>query len=150
MGFPNKGAQAAAAHLAQQAALPILGINIGKTASVSLELAAEDYRTSFECLYPYARYFAINVSSPNTVGLRELQAREALEGLSAYLDELQCRTGALRNEQPKPLLVKIAPDLEEAAGRPAQPVPGASGGWLDCGEHDDFSGRAEDAGTARP
>lgn len=113
MGFNNKGAAAAAAHLAGQTSLPILGINIGKTASVPLELAAHDYLASLEHLHPYAGYFAINVSSPNTPGLRALQGREALAGLLRVLMERNRALAQIRQEKPKPVLVKIAPDLEE-------------------------------------
>jgi dihydroorotate dehydrogenase len=113
MGSPNKGAAAAAARLARHPRLPILGINIGKTASVPNESAPLDYLTSFEQLYPYASYFALNISSPNTPGLRDLQARESL---SVLLRALMERNGALarsRQAEPKPLLVKIAPDLDD-------------------------------------
>jgi dihydroorotate dehydrogenase len=113
MGFPNKGAPAAAARLARHASLPVLGVNIGRTANVPNESAVEDYLESFECLYPYAGYVALNVSSPNTAGLRELQAREALSGLLRALKDCNAAQASLRKEPPRPLLVKIAPDLGE-------------------------------------
>ena len=113
MGSPNKGATAAAEFLSRVSNFPILGINIGKSAAVPLESAAGDYLDSFERLFPYARYFTLNISSPNTVGLRKLQATEAL---SALLGELMQKNRSLaqsRGCEPKPILVKIAPDLND-------------------------------------
>jgi dihydroorotate dehydrogenase len=113
MGSPNKGAAAAAKFLSQVSNLPILGINIGKSAAVPLESAAGDYLDSFERLFPYASYFTLNISSPNTVGLRKLQATEAL---SALLGELMQKNQSLAQSrccEPKPILVKIAPDLTD-------------------------------------
>jgi dihydroorotate dehydrogenase len=113
MGFPNQGAAAAAERLAKVGQCPILGINIGKSALVPVESATGDYLESFERLYPYARYFALNVSSPNTVGLRKLQATDAL---SALLRELIQKNQSLAQSQgcePTPILVKIAPDLDD-------------------------------------
>jgi dihydroorotate dehydrogenase len=113
MGFPNKGAAAAANLLAHASSGPILGINIGKSAAVPLESAPADYLESFERLYPYASYFTINVSSPNTAGLRQLQASDALaELLGALMQKNQLLARSLGGE-PKPVLVKIAPDLDD-------------------------------------
>ncbi|WP_018587804.1 quinone-dependent dihydroorotate dehydrogenase [Salinispora arenicola] len=105
MGFNNAGAGALAARLA---ALPRplgvpLGISLGKSRITPLEEAVEDYQTSYRALREYGDYFAVNVSSPNTPGLRELQDRAHLDALLA----------ALVGE--KPILVKIAPDLPEPA-----------------------------------
>ncbi|WP_200834634.1 quinone-dependent dihydroorotate dehydrogenase [Amycolatopsis alkalitolerans] len=112
MGFNNAGADALAARLAARGkpAVP-LGISIGKSKVVPLADAVEDYRYSLRALYPYADYFAVNVSSPNTPGLRELQDRSAL---SELLGELQ-RTSAGLAATPAPLLVKVAPDLTDSA-----------------------------------
>jgi dihydroorotate dehydrogenase len=113
MGSPNKGATAAAEFLSHVANLPILGINIGKSAAVPLESAAGDYLESFERLFPFASYFTLNISSPNTVGLRNLQATDAL---SALLGELMQKNKVLaqaRGCEPKPIMVKIAPDLTD-------------------------------------
>ena len=107
MGFNNVGALAVAKNI--EAArkrygsdLPVIGINIGKSRVVEVQDAADDYRTSARILAPLADYIAVNVSSPNTPGLRSLQSVEALEPiLKAVLAE------ALG----KPVLVKIAPDL---------------------------------------
>lgn len=112
MGFNNRGAAALAETLIQlrqsqaeagQPTIP-LGINLGKSKVTSLEAAAGDYLSSFQLLQPLGDYFVVNVSSPNTPGLRSLQATDQLEPI---LEALQ---GA--NTQQKPLLVKIAPDLE--------------------------------------
>ncbi|SCL33821.1 dihydroorotate oxidase A [Micromonospora nigra] len=105
MGFNNAGAQALAARLA---ALPRplgvpLGISLGKSKVTPLDEAVEDYLASYRALRGYGDYFAVNVSSPNTPGLRSLQDRTHLDALLA----------ALVGE--KPVLVKIAPDLTEPA-----------------------------------
>jgi dihydroorotate dehydrogenase len=113
MGFPNKGAAAAAKVLAHVSKRPILGINIGKSAAVPLESAPADYLESFERLHPYASYFTINVSSPNTVGLRNLQATGALSGLLGALMQKNESLARSRGEELKPVLVKIAPDLDD-------------------------------------
>jgi dihydroorotate dehydrogenase len=105
MGFNNAGAQAAAARLAR-ARDPgvVVGVNIGKT-KVAADAAA-DYRASAAALAPHADYLVINVSSPNTPGLRDLQAVEQLEPLIAAVREGM-------GEHRMPLLVKIAPDLAD-------------------------------------
>ncbi len=108
MGFNNKGSAALAARLAlnwdhHRPTIPI-GINLGKSKITPLEEAAEDYRTSFCALKPYGDYFVVNVSSPNTPGLRSLQAADQLAPILAALQG--------ENDAQKPLLVKIAPDLD--------------------------------------
>ena len=109
MGFNNEGAEAVAKRLASLRArnlrtLPVIGVNIGKSKVTPVEDAAEDYRKSARLLAPHADYLAVNVSSPNTPGLRSLQSVTALEPiLRAVLDEAQS----------KPVLVKIAPDLAD-------------------------------------
>ncbi|MDG2992232.1 quinone-dependent dihydroorotate dehydrogenase [Candidatus Synechococcus calcipolaris G9] len=105
MGFNNGGAATMAERLKQEAhgrSYP-LGINLGKSKITPLEDAKADYLASFQLLYPWGDYFVVNVSSPNTPGLRSLQARDQLEPI---LESLQ-----RANNPPKPLLVKIAPDL---------------------------------------
>lgn len=112
MGFNNCGAAEMATTLQQRwregdlaVARPFpLGINLGKSKITPLEAAAEDYLTSFRWLKDWGDYFVVNVSSPNTPGLRSLQASDQL---GPILDVLQ-----QENQQQKPLLVKIAPDLE--------------------------------------
>ncbi len=109
LGFNNDGADVVAQRLhelresGRWPSVPV-GINIGKSKVTPLETAAEDYVYSFRRLHPLADYIALNISSPNTPGLRALQAREPLSIL----------LGALREENraaKKPLIVKIAPDL---------------------------------------
>ena len=114
MGFPGRGADFVANQL--QRARPkdvVLGINIGKNKDTPIEEAAQDYLVVMRALYPFADYLAINVSSPNTVGLRQLQARQALEALLAVLLE-ERRALSTRFGRKAPLLVKLAPDLSES------------------------------------
>ena len=104
MGFPNPGAPAVAERLAHRPPGVVVGINVGKSRAAPLEDAVADYRESVRRLAPVADYIALNVSSPNTPGLRDLQGAAALSEL--------LRTIASENRQnPKPVLVKIAPDL---------------------------------------
>jgi dihydroorotate dehydrogenase len=108
MGFNNRGAAVMAAQLSQKhqdltPSIPI-GINLGKSKVTPLEAAAEDYLNSFRLLKDLGDYFVVNVSSPNTPGLRSLQDATML---GAILDLLQ-----QENNSHKPLFVKIAPDLE--------------------------------------
>jgi dihydroorotate dehydrogenase len=119
LGFNNGGATAVAQRLAnlerlRRPTIP-LGINIGKSRSVPVDQAVEDYLRSFRQLYPFADYVVLNVSSPNTPGLRDLQAEEHL---SILLNALVAENAALaqaRKQAPRPLLVKIAPDLADEA-----------------------------------
>jgi len=114
MGFNNAGADALAQRLAATGDLPVpLGVSIGKSKITELDDAVSDYQHSLRALYPYADYFAINVSSPNTPGLRRLQDRSAL---SELLGALQSLSAELAGDRPKtPLLVKVAPDLTDEA-----------------------------------
>jgi dihydroorotate dehydrogenase len=113
MGFNNRGAAALASRLQDMPRLPVpIGISLGKSRRVPLEEAVEDYCASFRMLAPYGDYFAVNVSSPNTPGLRSLQARDQLEALLAAL---QREARQLPGRAPPPLLVKLAPDLQEQA-----------------------------------
>jgi dihydroorotate dehydrogenase len=108
MGFNNDGADAIAARLARLRKsgkkLPVIGVNIGKSRITELEDAVSDYAYSAEKLAPLANYLAVNVSSPNTPGLRALQAIDQLEPI--LLAVIQKSLG-------KPVLVKIAPDLAD-------------------------------------
>lgn len=113
MGFNNDGAEVVARRLAGWRAAggrTILGVNIGKTKVVPEEEAARDYEKSAGLLAPYADYLVVNVSSPNTPGLRDLQAVEKLEPLLAAVRR---RADEVRPEHRVPLLVKIAPDLSD-------------------------------------
>ncbi len=114
MGFNNAGARALAQRLrtGPTPSMPV-GISIGKSKVTPVAEAVEDYRSSLRALYPYGDYFAVNVSSPNTPGLRGLQDRALLDDL---LGELTTEARALAyGGRPKPVLVKIAPDLDDAA-----------------------------------
>lgn len=115
MGFNNQGAAALAKKLQSQSktnsfipsSLFPYGINIGKSKITSLEAAATDYLNSFRLLKSCGDYFVVNVSSPNTPGLRSLQNVGSLSRILAVLLE--------ENQEKKPILVKIAPDLENEA-----------------------------------
>lgn len=112
MGFNNEGSLAVAARLASRTPVfkTVVGVNIGKTKVVPEDEAAGDYVKSTERLAPYADYLVVNVSSPNTPGLRNLQATEALRPLLTAVREAADRTVRTRRV---PLLVKIAPDLAD-------------------------------------
>ncbi|MBK9259557.1 MAG: quinone-dependent dihydroorotate dehydrogenase [Polyangiaceae bacterium] len=112
MGFNNEGSNAAAVRLAKRKpGGVIVGVNIGKTKVVPDELAAEDYVASAERLALHADYMVVNVSSPNTPGLRDLQSVERLGPLLDAVREALDRRSPSRRV---PLLVKIAPDLADA------------------------------------
>jgi dihydroorotate dehydrogenase len=121
MGFNNPGAEAVAARLRRTRIEPVLGINIGKSKAAPLEDAAADYLRSLELLEPFAAYLVVNVSSPNTPGLRQLQDAAPLRQLLRALRTRAAELAAARGQSPRPILLKIAPDLtdpqvEEAAG----------------------------------
>ncbi len=110
-GFPNDGALAAAARLARRSRGPVVGVNIGKSRVVDVQDADEDYRASLRLLAPHADYLVLNVSSPNTPGLRDMQSPERLRRL---IDVTRAELAAIRAPGPSPpLLVKIAPDLQD-------------------------------------
>jgi dihydroorotate dehydrogenase len=108
MGFNNRGSADAAARLARPRRVPV-GVNIGKSKVTPEERAAEDYATSAERLARLADYLVVNVSSPNTPGLRDLQAVEKLRPILRAVREASERA----SEEAPPLLVKIAPDLSD-------------------------------------
>jgi len=132
MGFNNPGAAAIAANLAEWRAAgrwpnhPV-GINLGKSKDTPQENAAEDYANSFRALWPQADFFVVNVSSPNTPNLRQLQEKTALDEILSALQEVNRKLSAVSSQwsvgdngrrrttdtvpQAKPILVKIAPDL---------------------------------------
>ncbi|MBL7871054.1 MAG: quinone-dependent dihydroorotate dehydrogenase [Cyclobacteriaceae bacterium] len=109
MGFNNKGADGAVKRLQARKSKIIVGGNIGKNKITPNETAFEDYAYCFETLYPYVDYFVVNVSSPNTPNLRELQEKEPLKKLLNSVKALN-----QLKEKPKPILLKIAPDLNES------------------------------------
>jgi dihydroorotate dehydrogenase len=109
MGFNNHGAGALALRLTRYRSDVPIGVNIGKTKLTAPENAVDDYRASARLLAPLAAYLVVNVSSPNTPGLRDLQAKESLRPiLAAVLAEAALHTPAT------PVLVKIAPDLSDS------------------------------------
>lgn len=114
-GFNNCGAKELADNIRRKRPDCVVGVNIGKSLRVEIEDAVADYLESFEAVYDVADYIAINVSSPNTPKLRELQRPEMLTNLIERLQEqnveLACKYGL---HGPRPLLLKIAPDLSEA------------------------------------
>ena len=116
MGFNNQGADLAARRLARsnrRYPQVALGINLGKSKVVPLETATQDYLFSFERLYDYADYFTINVSSPNTPGLRTLQNREPLIELLTAVNRLNHQLAEDHDVERKPILLKISPDLTD-------------------------------------
>lgn len=108
MGFNNNGINAAIKRLKSRPKGLIVGGNIGKNKVTPNESATGDYLLCFESLFPYVDYFVVNVSSPNTPDLRQLQDKEPLQAL---LSTLQKANG--RKEHRKPILLKIAPDLNQ-------------------------------------
>jgi dihydroorotate dehydrogenase len=103
MGFPNPGAKVAAGRLAKRSGGGVVGVNVGKSKRTPLEDAAADYRAAVRELAPFADFVVVNVSSPNTAGLRNLQATDHLRRI---LDEV-------RAEFSGPVLVKLSPDLTD-------------------------------------
>ncbi|KXU37918.1 dihydroorotate dehydrogenase [Cephaloticoccus primus] len=115
MGFNNEGAESVALRLARQPVpsarrIP-LGINLGKSKLASLDQAVNDYLGSFALLADYADYLVLNVSSPNTPDLRKLQDEERLRELLAAVTAANRRRAESPGLRPKPILLKIAPDL---------------------------------------
>lgn len=109
MGFNNEGADAMAKRLKKRKTKIIIGGNIGKNKVTPNEQAVEDYKYSFQQLFDYVDYFVVNVSSPNTPNLRELQDKEPLKNLLMELQKLNSQQSA-----PKAILLKIAPDLNHS------------------------------------
>ncbi len=111
MGFNNAGVEALVNNVKQSKPSCVLGINIGKNKATPLENAADDYLTCMQHVYAYADYITINISSPNTPGLRELQHGDGLTRLLTQLKNKQAELEKLHHRY-VPLAVKIAPDLE--------------------------------------
>jgi len=106
LGFNNQGVEAAVERLKNKPKGLIIGGNIGKNKTTPNDKATEDYLISFRALHAYVDYFVVNVSSPNTPNLRELQDKEPLKRLLITLQEENKSFAA-----PKPILLKVAPDL---------------------------------------
>ncbi|MEX2569843.1 MAG: quinone-dependent dihydroorotate dehydrogenase [Gemmatimonadota bacterium] len=110
MGFNNPGAEVVAARLARARVETVLGVNVGKSKVTPLDRAVDDYLRSIELLEPFARYIVVNISSPNTPGLRELQDAGPLREL---LRAIAARKPADAPARRAPVLVKLAPDLTD-------------------------------------
>lgn len=108
MGFNNEGVEASIERLKNRKPGFILGGNIGKNKVTPNEKAYDDYVICFDSLYPYVDYFVVNVSSPNTPGLRDLQEKGPLTEILNGLQQKNIATGS-----PKPIFLKIAPDLTD-------------------------------------
>jgi len=114
MGFNNEGVDALVRNLDRTRWKGVIGVNIGKNKDTPNEHALRDYVHCLERVWDHAGYVVVNISSPNTAGLRELQHGDPLRALVAGLREAQERMTALRRVR-RPVLVKIAPDLDERA-----------------------------------
>ena len=114
MGFNNKGVDNLIKNVKESGFKGVLGINIGKNKNTSEENAVNDYLTCFEKVYSHADYITINISSPNTPGLRDLQFGETLQNL---LRDLKFKQRELTQQQDRyvPIVVKVAPDMDDAA-----------------------------------
>jgi dihydroorotate dehydrogenase len=111
MGFNNAGVEALVANLKERRWPGIVGVNIGKNLDTPVAHAVDDYLSCLRAVYPYASYVTVNISSPNTPGLRELQYGAALEALLSAVKASQNQLAELHGRY-VPVAVKIAPDLE--------------------------------------
>lgn len=112
MGFNNHGVEALIANVKAAKFRGVLGINIGKNFDTPIERAADDYLACLNRVYPYAKYVTVNISSPNTKNLRQLQGESELDALLGALKQAQARL-ADRHSRYVPLALKIAPDLDD-------------------------------------
>lgn len=110
MGFNNQGVDALINNVSKRQSNGVLGINIGKNFDTPVEQGKDDYLLCMDKVYQHASYITVNISSPNTPGLRSLQYGEALDDLLKSLKEKQTVLAAVHNKT-VPLLLKIAPDL---------------------------------------
>lgn len=113
MGFNNPGIHAAVKRLEKRRTKAVVGVNIGKNFDTPNEKAVDDYLYCLKVAYPVADYIAVNISSPNTKGLRDLQAEDSIRQLLAALKNEQAALLKLHGKK-VPMLVKIAPDLDES------------------------------------
>ena len=113
MGFNNLGVDNLVKNVEASGFTGVLGINIGKNKDTPNEQAVDDYRACLDKVYTHARYVTVNISSPNTQGLRELQKDEALDALLSAIKLRQSEL-AQRHGQYVPIALKIAPDLDDA------------------------------------
>jgi dihydroorotate dehydrogenase len=114
LGFNNGGLDAFLANVQRAKFKGVLGLNIGKNFDTPNEHAVDDYLTCLKGVYPHASYVTVNISSPNTKGLRDLQAAEQLEKLLSALKAEQVKL-AKKHKRHVPMLLKIAPDLNRRA-----------------------------------
>jgi dihydroorotate dehydrogenase len=112
MGFNNRGVDQFVANVQAARYQGVLGLNIGKNADTPIERAADDYLYCLERVYPFASYVTINISSPNTKNLRQLQGADELDSLLGALKDKQQRLSDLHGKL-VPLALKIAPDLDD-------------------------------------
>jgi dihydroorotate dehydrogenase len=112
MGFNNDGVEAFVANVSRAKFDGVLGLNIGKNAATPIERAIDDYLAGLEQVYPRASYVAVNISSPNTKNLRQLQGGDELDRMLAALRERQQRL-AREHGRYVPMALKIAPDLDD-------------------------------------
>ena len=112
-GFNNEGAQAFARRVSRARPACVLGVSIGKSKVAPFEDAVADYLKTFELVNDVADYIAVNVSSPNTPRLRELQHAEHLDQLLAALQKRNQELATQHGDKPKPLLLKLSPDLPD-------------------------------------
>jgi len=117
LGFNNEGLEASLANVklakfrSKSSSPMLLGLNIGKNADTPIENAADDYLICLDGVYPHADYVTVNISSPNTKNLRELQSDEALDALIGTLTKRRAEL-ALKHNKQVPVFIKIAPDLD--------------------------------------
>jgi dihydroorotate dehydrogenase len=111
LGFPSAGARVVASRLARAARSIPLGVNLGKNTATPVDHAVDDFLKALRMLYAVGDYLVVNISSPNTPGLRDLHRSTLLDDVLGTLLAEMARQAAARGERPKPLLVKVSPDL---------------------------------------
>ena len=113
MGFNNDGVEKLVRNVERSSFRGVLGINIGKNFDTPIERAADDYLACLDAVYDHATYIAVNISSPNTKNLRDLQSPERLDELLGAIVARRDKLAARGGLRPKPLAVKVAPDLDD-------------------------------------
>jgi len=113
MGFNNDGVEKLVRNVERSSFRGVLGINIGKNFDTPIERAADDYVACLDAVYEHATYIAVNISSPNTKNLRDLQSPERLDELLGAIVARRDKLAARDGLRPKPLAVKVAPDLDD-------------------------------------
>jgi dihydroorotate dehydrogenase len=114
MGFNNKGVDYLLQHIPERPRPYVLGINIGKNLTTAVENALSDYRICLQKVYPQADYISVNISSPNTPGLRKLQSEAALDALLSGIHETR-KSLQDQYQYDRPIALKISPDLDDEA-----------------------------------